>query len=282
MPNQILLPDGSWLGYQVIGNGPCHIVMLHGFAANHSTWFDLVPFFATEEYTLHLLDLPPHGVASRSADDDYSIAAQAKRVREFLHIKRLQQATLIGHSMGGAVALTALIQEHQADSKRIRRLILIGTPAYPMPVPRFIQLLSMPLLGPLCLAFTRPETIARKGLEAVFVNQQLITTERIARYATTFTPKGSARALSRCARQLIPKDHLQLTNFFNQLTIPVKLIWGDCDRIVWPMQGKQLEQAIPGASLTTIANCGHNPHEEYPQITFDIIEQFLINNPIDR
>jgi pimeloyl-ACP methyl ester carboxylesterase len=76
MPDQIPLPDGSWLGYQIIGTGPCHVVMLHGFAANHGTWFDLTPFFAEEQYTLHLLDLPPHGVAGRNTHDHRQLRTQ--------------------------------------------------------------------------------------------------------------------------------------------------------------------------------------------------------------
>ncbi|MBV5337551.1 MAG: alpha/beta hydrolase, partial [Deltaproteobacteria bacterium] len=254
----------------------------HGFAANQGTWFDLTPFFAKDQYTLHLLDLPPHGVASRRADADYSIPAQATRVRTFLELQTLPHVDLIGHSLGGSIALAALIQERETCSNTIERVILIGTPAYPMPIPRFIQLLSLPLFGPLCLALAQPETIARKGLEAVFVNHRLITPERIARYATTFSRSGTARALTRCARQLIPKNHLQFTNLFQQLTTPTQLIWGEHDRIVWPDQGRQLEQEMPNATLSTIANCGHNPHEEYPKMTFDIIEHFLNNNPVDR
>ena len=282
LPDQIPLPDGSWLGYQTIGNGPQHLIMLHGFAANQGTWFDLTPFFSKEHHTLHLLDLPPHGIASRRSDADYSIAAQATRVRALFDILNLQGVDLIGHSLGGAVALAALIQEHTTNSNKIKRLILIGTPAFPMPLPRFIHLLSLPLFGPLCLALARPETIARKGLEAVFVNHQLITADRIARYATTFSRSGTAHALANCSRQLIPKNHQELTSQFQQLTTPTQLIWGDRDRIVWPDQGHRLEQAMPNATLTTIAHCGHNPHEEYPKITFDIIEHFLNNNPIDR
>jgi len=282
MPQRIPLPDGSWLGYQTIGNGLRHVVMLHGFAANQGTWFDLTPFFERDLYTLHLLDLPPHGIASRRADADYSIAAQAIRVRTLLEILELQHVDLIGHSLGGAVALATLIQEHEICSNRVERLTLIGTPAYPMALPGFIRLLTLPLLGPLCLAIAQPETIARKGLEAVFVNHLLITTERIARYATTFSQSGTARALASCARQLTPINHLQFTNKFGQLTTPTQLIWGDRDRVVSSEQGRQLEQTMPNATLTTINTCGHNPHEEYPEITFDIIKHFFHNNPIDR
>lgn len=281
MSHQIPLPDGSWIGYQTTGNGPRHMIMLHGFAANQGTWFDLAPLLAQDRYTLHLLDLPPHGTASRRAGDDYSIPAQAARVRKFLEIRNLQHVDLIGHSLGGAVALTVLIQEQEGNSNRIERLILIGTPAFPMPLPRFIHLLSLPLIGPACMALASPETIARKGLEAVLVDHQLITPERIARYAATFNPRGTSRALASCARQLVPKDHKQIISRFSRLTTPTKLIWGEHDRIVWPTQGRQLEQALPNATLTTISNCGHNPHEECPQLTAEIIEHFLNNNPID-
>jgi len=281
MPERILLPDRSWFGYHTQGSGPRHVLLLHGFAANRGTWFDLAPLFPSDQYTLHLLDLPAHGTASRSTSHNYSILAQAERIRTFLTLHKLNNVDLAGHSLGGAVALTTAIREHEDNACRIQRLILIGAPAYPMQLPGFIQLLSRSIMGPLCLGLIAPATIARKGLEAVFVNHRLITPERIQRYATTFCRYGTARALSKCARQLVPQNLPELVSSYHRLTIPTLLLWGKHDRVVPPSHGLQLAQDLPAATCIILPDCGHNPHEEIPHKSMEIINDFFRKNPVD-
>lgn len=281
MEDRVHLSDGSWLGYHSEGTGPCHVVLLHGFAANMGTWHDLTPFFPKERYTLHLLDFPAHGTASRGSRHDYSIPAQAERVASFLETRSLHHVTLIGHSMGGSIALALAIQHLELGIQRISRLVLLDAPAYPQPLPQFIDLASLPLIGPLTLYLLRPTTIARHGLQAVLSDHNLITPERIERYAATFRVAGTPIALSRCARQLLPPNAARLTNAYQHLTQPTLLLWGEQDRIVRPSQAEQLEQDMPHAALTTIPLCGHNPHEENPAFVFEIIEHFFSNNPID-
>ena len=281
MYDQIVLPDGSWLGYQKQGCGPHHIVLLHGFAANRGTWFDLVQLLPADQYTLHLLDLPPHGTASRFIRHDYSILAQAERISLFLTQHKLDDIDLAGHSLGGAVALAMAIREHKGGSCRINRLILIGAPAYPMQLPGFIRLLSRRIVGPLCLGLLSPATVARKGLEAVFLNHQLITSDRIKRYAATFSPAGTAWALSKCARQLVPQNLPELITGYRNLALPTLLLWGKHDRIVPPAHGLQLAQDLPDASCVILPDSGHNPHEEVPLKSVEIITEFFLKNPID-
>lgn len=282
MHDRIVLPDRSWLGYHRQGNGPHHIVFLHGFAANRGTWFDLVPLFPADQYTLHLLDLPPHGTASRSISHDYSILAQTERVRLFLMQHKLTNIDLAGHSIGGAVALVMAIREHKDSSFRINRLILIGAPAYPMQLPGFIQLLSRRIVGPLCLGLFSPTTIARKGLETAFINHRLITSDRIQRYATTFLPAGTARAFSKCARQLVPPNLADLISGYRNLKLPTLLIWGKHDRIVPLSHGLQLAQDLPNATCVILPDSGHNPHEEIPLKSMEVMTDFFRKNQIDR
>jgi pimeloyl-ACP methyl ester carboxylesterase len=227
MPERILLPDRSWLGYHTQGSGPRHVLLLHGFAANRGTWFDLAPLFPSDQYTLHLLDLPAHGTASRSTSHNYSILAQAERIRTFLTLHKLNNIDLAGHSLGGAVALTTAIREHEDNTCRIQRLILIGALPIQCRCPALSSYYHGVSWGPLCLGLIAPATIARKGLEAVFVNHRLITPERIQRYATTFCRYGTARALSKCARQLVPQNLPELVSSYHRLTIPTLCFGGN-------------------------------------------------------
>lgn len=280
MDDRVHLADGSWLGYHCSGHGPEHLVLIHGFAANMGTWFDLAPSFPPERYTLHLLDLPAHGTASRRRRNDYSIPAQAERIATFLQTRSIHQATLIGHSMGGAVVLALAIRYLELSDDRISRLVLLDAPAYPQPLPDFIDLLGTPLVGPLILALTPPASIARHGLQAVLADHNLITPARIERYAATFRTPGTALALSRCAAQIIPPNAGQLTAAYRHMPQPTLLIWGEQDRVVRPEQGERLSNDLPRAELTLLPLCGHNPHEEYPEQTYRLIQAFLDRHPL--
>lgn len=281
MEDRVHLPDGSWLGYRTTGNGHCQLVMLHGFAANMGTWHDLVPLFDENRYTLHLLDLPPHGTASRKKRSDYSIPAQAERVAYFLETRGLANVTMIGHSMGGSIVLALAIHQMEVGTNRVARMVLLDSPAYPQPLPQLIDLLSIPLLGPLFVHLLPARTIAIHGLQAVLSDHNLITPDRIERYASTFRIPGTAAAIARCAQQLLPPNASALTAAYQHLTQPTLLLWGDQDRIVKPTQGEQLVSDMPYATMDTIPLSGHNPHEENPAAVHRLIEQFFSNNPVD-
>lgn len=282
MDDRIQIPDGSWLGYRQSGHGSTDLLMLHGFAANMETWHDLAPFFPEETYTLHMIDLPPHGTASRGRHHDYSIPAQAERVASFIDIMSLKQVTVIGHSMGGAIALALAIHLQELGMDRISKLVLIDAPAYPQPLPGFIKSIALPFIGPLALWLLSPEHIARNGLRAVLWNSDLVTRERINRYASTFRVPGTALALSHCARELTPPNAERLTSFYRHLDIPALIIWGQQDNIIRQTHGERLSQDIPAATFVSLLECGHNPHEELPGKTFELIEHFLSNNSFDR
>lgn len=281
MDDRVNLPDGTWLGYRSIGSGPENIIMLHGFGANMLTWDDIIPMFNPDRYKLHLLDFPGHGTASRGRRDDYSIPAQADRVASFIETRSLEKTTLIGHSLGGAISLVVAINDLEVEHSRISRIVLIDTPAYPQPIPPFLDILAIPLLGPLLLKLISPELLARLGLQAALSDHNLITRDRIERYASTFRVKGTATAISKCASELLPPNAARLTGLYRHLTQPFQLIWGEQDVIVKVSTSEQLTRDLTRSELAIIPLCGHNPHEEHPNRTFEIIEHFLKNNPID-
>src|SRR6185369_14240966 len=163
-------PCGEQLHCTVVGTGPRNILLLHGFAASVHTWDELVPLFPADQYTLHLIDLKGHGASTTLSGDDYSPQHNARLAASYIRSRGLSNVTLIGHSLGGAVGLLCAL-----DCPDITRLILLGAPAFPQQIPRFMRILRLPFLGPLLMSALPAEKIARKGLEAVFYRQERIT-----------------------------------------------------------------------------------------------------------
>ncbi|HJV95198.1 MAG TPA: alpha/beta hydrolase [Albitalea sp.] len=103
---------------------PC-VVFLHGALHDHSVWTLLARWAAHHGYGVLAVDQPGHG---RSAGPVLaSVEALAAWTLALLDAADVQQATLVGHSMGSLIALEA------AASARVKRLVMIGT-AYPMKV----------------------------------------------------------------------------------------------------------------------------------------------------
>jgi len=229
-----------------------------------------VPFFPAGEYTLHLLDLKGHGRSVEHCRGDYSALHNANIVNAYILSLRVDKVDLVGHSFGGLVGMSAALV-----CPRISRLVLIGAPGFPQKIPQYMSILCTPFIGPLFMALLSPRMVARKGLESVFYRHDRITEQHIERYAAGYRGLAAAHGLAETVRQLIPANVEQITGRYVSIAIPVLILWGEHDRIVQPWQGRKLRREIAGSRLVTIADCGHNPHEELPEKTFGLIRAFL-------
>jgi pimeloyl-ACP methyl ester carboxylesterase len=268
--------DSVVINYEVHGDGPTPIVFLHGFAAGLITWEDIRPLFPIDRFRLYLLDLKGFGFSSKPRDSRYTPEEQASVVISFMKAQKLHHAVLIGHSLGGGIALLVLRQgEAEGAGELIYRLILIDCAAYPQRLPRILRWLRTPALGWVILHFLPVRLMVFYTLIHIFHDKKGVTPERIARYVTCFGREGIAHVFIETCRSLIPDQYATMSDFYRTITIPTLIIWGGKDRIISPLKGKRLRSEIPDSRLAIIANCGHNPHEERPAETFAAIAEFL-------
>ena len=266
--------------YQVAGHGPDPLIFLHGFASAHSTWHDMAGFFPMDRFRLFLLDLKGFGLSSKPKDGAYSVEDQSDVVRDFIRELGLRSVTIIGHSLGGAVALRIVLQELQGDAPfAVSRLVLIGCAAYPQRLPKFFQRLKMPLLGPVLFRLIPARTMVRRTLERVFFDAKAVTPERFERYRSYLRGKGVPHVLRATVKGIDPEVYARIGESYRKIAIPTLIIWGEEDRIIKLQNGVRLHGDIPGSRLKVVAKCGHNPHEERPGDTFDAINAFLTPAP---
>src|SRR3954453_22904635 len=100
-PHTIQL-HGPTLAFRMAGQGPA-LVLIHGIAGTNAVWEEVFPELATD-HTVIAPDLPGHGESGASAGD-YSLGAMAATVRDLLIALGHERATVIGHSLGGGVAM---------------------------------------------------------------------------------------------------------------------------------------------------------------------------------
>ncbi|MBV9544029.1 MAG: alpha/beta fold hydrolase, partial [Chloroflexi bacterium] len=142
-PGQFTRIDGVRTYYRVTGHGPA-LVLVHGLGLSHLTWAAATDALA-EHFTVYTLDLPGFGYSDKPAD--YASARQAAAfVDRFLEALGVERATVIGHSMGGAVAMW-LAAEHPT---RIERVVLVNATEIGDAAAVF-RLVARPFLGELLL-----------------------------------------------------------------------------------------------------------------------------------
>ena len=136
---------GVDLHYEVYGTGR-PLLMLHGFGGSSFTWRHLIePFSKTHQ--LILIDLKGFGRSPKPSDNRYGVQNHADLIYDFILRKDLRNLTLVGHSLGGAVALLTAIKLLDEKKGRLQSLILVDTAAFRQDLPAFIDILRMPDLA---------------------------------------------------------------------------------------------------------------------------------------
>ncbi len=262
--------------YEVGGTGPQALVFLHGFAESHTTWHDLVSFLPADRFRIFLLDLKGFGLSAKPRDGAYSIEEQAVMVRSFIREQQFSSVILIGHSLGGGVALRACMQmQSEGDPFTVEKLVLIDSAAYPQRLPKFFRRLKMPLLGPLLFKLIPVQVMVRRAMGIVFYDATAITPERIERYKRYFRGKGLAYTLRATVKCIDPGAYAHIGERYREIGILALIIWGEEDHVIRLKYGLRLHEDLTRSQLKIMARCGHNPHEERPQETFAAMEAFF-------
>lgn len=247
------------------GKGPA-ILLIHGFGAAIDWWDDIAPALAADHRVVRL-DLIGHGgtAAPRSG---YAIKRQARLAAEVLDKLGIAHVTVVGHSMGGEVAVALA----EINPVRIERLILIDSP--PTAGTTFTILTRaylMPVVGE-ALSHFQSDDALRRGLAQGFAPGFDVPEKFVADLRQlTYTAFRSAHEESIAYRTLDP-PYKRLAAL--EPVPPLLAIFGSLDAIVPPEHARLFEK-LPGARVVMIEGAGHSPMVERPAKTLDLIEGFL-------
>jgi pimeloyl-ACP methyl ester carboxylesterase len=268
--------------YAVRGHGPVQAIFLHGFAASHKSWLDVAPLFPEDRYTLYLPDMKGFGLSGKPRDGAYAIADQVAIIRSLIIELGLSSVVLVGHSLGGAVALGLCLEATEtALPFEVEKLVVLDCAAYPQKLPKFFKRLRS-RTGALLLRLIPVRITVQDVLRKVFSDPAAAAPELTERYIRYFRGRGIVYALRATAKSIDPAAFADIGLKYRKLSLPVLIIWGREDRIIKIHNAYRLQQALPRARLEIIEQCGHNPHEECPSRTFDLIGDFLSHPDPDK
>ncbi len=133
--------------FRIAGSGPV-ILLIHGIGDNSTTW-ETVQAKLAQRFTVIAVDLLGHGQSDKPRAD-YSIAAYANGMRDLLSVLDIERATVVGHSLGGGVAMQFAYQFPQL----VERLVLVGAGGVTKDVNIVLRLAALPM-GSEALALLR-------------------------------------------------------------------------------------------------------------------------------
>lgn len=275
---QFYYSDEDYLNYEVHGNGKIPIIFIHGFGASLRNWDDVIDKLPRDIFTSYSIDLKGSGFSSTPHNSHYSIKDNAELISQFIRYKELKDYIVVGHSMGGGIALLVAMDFENSSKLKPKKLILLDPSAYKIELPFFIQYLRIPIISKVLYFLTSHEFKVKYSLKRIVYDCSKINSELINRYAAFMYKKGSVYAVMQTAYNIVPQNFEQYTSKYKYISLPVLVIWGKEDPAIPLSVGQQLVQEIPVARLSVIEKCGHNPHEEYPQKIADLIYSFATSS----
>jgi pimeloyl-ACP methyl ester carboxylesterase len=256
------------------GHGP-PLVLLHGFGASRfsfNAWSDEL----ARGHTVHLVDLFGMGSAPAPEDGCYGPVNQAAAVIRWLREEDLWGAVLIGHSLGGGVALlVALELIALGERRRLAGLVSVAGPAYPQSIPTYIGLARVPLLGRAMFGLLGAERIVRRVLAYIVYDPAAVTVAQVEGYAAPLRHRAARRAVVETARHIVPAGLEEIVARLPTIDLPALLLWGRHDPVIPLWVGERLERELPRARLVVLERCGHLPPEELPEASLEAVLSFI-------
>jgi len=255
---------GHRLSYRTGGRGPV-LLLIHGITNSSASWEPVAAQLATR-FTVVAPDLLGHGESAKPRGD-YSLGASASLMRDLLLALGHERATIVGHSLGGGIAMQMAYQ----FPERVERLVLVssgGLGRAVTPVLRAVALPAAEYVLPLLASQPLVNAGSKLGgwIEQIGLRVGADITAMAAGFAS-LQDIEARRAFVHTARSVIDiagqrvsaTDKLYLAE-----AVPTLILWGDRDSIIPARHGIRAHEQMPGSRLKIFDGAGHFPHHDDP------------------
>ncbi len=259
------------LSYLTAGEKGPAIVFLHGWGAFKELWWSTLRDLG-RDYRCFAIDMPGHGESRIGRADQ--IERIATLVADFCADLGLTSIILVGHSMGGSVAVELTLHYPHL----VQRLALIDAAVDAYRMPAYTRLYLLPAIGWPVFRITQAIGRAFRPIGQRIPHDHgggwIRPWVRRASYLATFDPEGLYRIL-RSLFATRADERLQ------QIRVPTLVLTGQFDSLVPPSHTRRLAQDIPGARYVVLPASIHNPMDEQPGAFTRALRAFLSDDDED-
>jgi pimeloyl-ACP methyl ester carboxylesterase len=267
---------GHRVCFRVAGDGGPVVLLIHGITGSSAHWESIMPLLA-ERFTVIAPDLLGHGESAKPRGD-YSLGAYASGARDLLIALDHRRATVVGHSLGGGIAMQFAYQ----FPERTDRLVLMSSGGLGEEVHLLLRAGTLPgseLVLPILTSGHVRGAVSAIGrvLGALRLDPGPDIAE-LARGIGSLADSEARSAFLHTLRAVIDPggqrvsalDRLHLTEH-----MPSLLIWGERDPIIPVAHARAAHGAMPGSRLELLPGAGHFPQLEEPIAVADLLTEFI-------
>ncbi len=251
--------------YVCQGTGGLPIVFLHGFDSSLLEFRRIIPIIAAQQQ-VWAIDLLGFGFTERLADCPFSSASICTHLQAFWQTMINQPMILVGVSMGGAAAIEFTLKYPQAVDK----LVLIDSAGFSQP-PAMGKFLIQPL-GKLATKFLSSPNVRQGVSEKAYFDRAFATADAQLCAALHLEMPRWSQTLIDFTRS---GGYGYLLDRLPEIQQETSIVWGRQDRILGTKPAQQFQQGLPQSQLHWVEKCGHVPHLEQPEITAQLILNFI-------
>jgi pimeloyl-ACP methyl ester carboxylesterase len=261
--------------YRIAGDGP-PVVLIHGMVNSSKHWEEVALRLA-DRYTVVAPDLLGHG-DSAAVRGDYSLGAHACSIRDLLTTIGIERATVVGHSLGGGIAMQFFYQFPQ----RVERLALISSGGLGHEVSPMLRGAALPGAGSgiWLVANRRVRAALERAGERLRVrgSRKGVYLQAVARAMKPLQDAAARRAFVQTLRSVIDVrgQHVSAIDRLYLLgELPTLIVWGGRDNTIPMAHGLAAHELIPNSRFVTLPKAAHFPNLEDPQGLADALLDWL-------
>ena len=251
---------GHKVCFRLTGSGPL-IVLIHGITGSSAQWIPVMEVLR-DRYTLFAPDLLGHGESAKPRGD-YSLGAYASGIRDLLIGLDAERATVVGHSLGGGIAMQLAYQYPE----RCGRLVLMSSGGIAQDVHPLLRAASLPGAEVVLPLITHARLLAAgaglsRMLGAIGLQAGADIAEGARGYASLNDREARAAFVHTIRAVIDPTGQRvsALDRLYLAEALPSLIVWGENDRIIPSHHAEIAHQAMPQSHLALIEGAGHFPH----------------------
>jgi pimeloyl-ACP methyl ester carboxylesterase len=272
--------DGLALHYLVEGRGPA-VVLLHGLGGFAESWRHNVTHLARQA-TVYALDLPGFGLSGKPRAT-YHLPFFVRTVHGFTEALGLGSVALVGHSLGGAVAM-AYALTYRGEVERLALLAGV-VPGFGYRASWLLRLIALRGVGELLGAINAAPAY-RAAISRCFVEPDRAEVGFLVDCARATRTSPEARAAYLATLRDVRRDFREYSEHYRkaiaQLDVPVLAIHGRQDPVVSVAHCAALVDGCRRGAVRWIERCGHFPQIEHPAAVNACLAEFLVGRPAAR
>lgn len=249
---------GVRIRYVAVGSG-APVFLLHGLGEFLETWtFNLPPL--SRRYRVYALDSPGHGLSDK-CESCYALDEATRFGINILDALGVKSAALIGHSMGGAVAINMALNHPE----RVSRLVVVDPAGLLAELPLFYRLASLPVWGAMAVNLIIKPLLER-GIRNLCYDPGFLSQEMLDLAWKYFDMPGRKNTLHQIIRYNVNLSGVRpeavLKEKVQRLEVPILFVHGAQDSLFPLAEVREVVETVPGARMAVIDRCGHCPQIE--------------------